>query len=440
MRHRWRGQPFNSKVVGVEQYRELGPPWTISPPSYHWLLRATLPDAPAVYFSEHCYDSVNSGPPYLTGGPFNKWDFQNGAWQESRESLIKATYTPTSPDREYSYTGVFTPGWFPPSGWTSTVNLPYLCTETGLGNSDGTNTWGDPSSYGATAWKRYRPGRSGADLGVFLGEAKDIPRMLRTTAKGFSDAYRRQFGRSPKASAKKAADHWLNTQFGWLPFLSDMRKFYKTWHTSDKMLKQLVKDNGQWIKRGGTIVTDESQSLYSSNDKTCNHRPALQALYFVGNKSNAGTSRITLVQRSKVWFEARFRYYIPDIQDVIWSKRALAHLYGLDVNPCLLWELTPWSWLVDWFSNVGDVISNLDTGFITNLAAKYAYVMGTTEKCYRVTSTANFLQGPHTVTWDFSLMRKARVAANPFGFNLTWSALTPRQWSILSALGISRLH
>lgn len=111
--------------------------------------------------------------------------------------------------------------------------------------------------------------------------------------------------------------------------------------------------------------------------------------------------------------------------------------FGLNFSPSVVYELTPWSWLIDWFSNAGDCISNMTD--YNDLTAKYAYVMGSRESRFRIESEMYYHKTTLRDTFVHSLSRKQRVEANPFGFGLTWDALSARQLSILGALGIGRL-
>jgi hypothetical protein len=123
----------------------------------------------------------------------------------------------------------------------------------------------------------------------------------------------------------------------------------------------------------------------------------------------------------------------------IWKASAVSHLFGLTPNPSVIWSATPWSWLVDWGSNVGDNLANLTTGYADNLAAKYAYIMGTTSY-QKVTDTETFFKqcGNQKFSLTENIQVKTRGAASPFGFGLSESNFTSRQWSILSALGVTR--
>jgi hypothetical protein len=140
------------------------------------------------------------------------------------------------------------------------------------------------------------------------------------------------------------------------------------------------------------------------------------------------------------WFEASFRYWIPDIGSPNWTKRATAALFGISPTPSLLWEVLPWSWLSDWFGNVGDVLANLSQNAAENLVAKYAYYMASSETRIYVSDTTYLTGNLQVSASAISIARsKYRTAASPFGFGLTSASLTAKQASILGALGISRM-
>jgi hypothetical protein len=114
---------------------------------------------------------------------------------------------------------------------------------------------------------------------------------------------------------------------------------------------------------------------------------------------------------------------------------------GADLSPETLWNLTPWSWAVDWFSNAGDVISNVDSFQIDGQVMAWGYIMEHT--VHRVTYTykgGTNVDGSPLVVSPVTLVTETKVRrrANPYGFGVSWNDLSPFQISILTALGISR--
>jgi hypothetical protein len=178
--------------------------------------------------------------------------------------------------------------------------------------------------------------------------------------------------------------------------------------------------------------------------------------------------RLERTTETTVWECGTFRYYVPDIGSDQWRQRAISALYGADLTPSLAWELMPWSWLIDWFSSVGSIVSNLSTNAVDNEALTNSYAMKTVEVRddvivrtswegldYQATSVDHnndqtisddefhdwYLSvppGSDTLSYSLIKVNKLRAYATPFGFGFDMSALSLRQLAILAALAISR--
>lgn len=384
----------------------------------------SYPSAGPLLGHEVCIDDTNAGPPYKTGGPFTL-----GRWSQDKRSIFgNGTLMGKN---GWRYEGGF---YFGSPYWTAndfaslfsdSPNRDIIASESGVEDA-----LSDAYSLGATGWNRARPGRPSAELGVALAEIRELPRMLKTTALAFK--------RGTKSLSNRAADQWLNSQFGWKPFLGDIRDMISTYFSMENQLRFLRNHNGKWLHRSCTL---NNQTELECNEETGRTHifPTLTSNFYDAWTADDWWIKTETSVSDRQWFEGRFRYYIPNINSVYWERNAVRKLYGINLTPSLVWELVPWSWLIDWFSNVGDVISNLDNNLADNLVAQYAYVMETKEWEATITSGCNFLGGPISATWRQCCTSKARAAASPFGFGLSSEAFTGRQWSILSALGISRL-
>lgn len=276
------------------------------------------------------------------------------------------------------------------------------------------------SAKGPEAWSKFRPKLSTVGLGQAFAEAKDIPDLFKVRLKEFKDL----------------GGNYLNYQFGWVPFVKDLKDWLNSIRNMDQQLAKLKRNNGRWIKSHGELFCNENHT---------------SDLYLYVTPSNG----LTIQDKSRevktfdrCWFSGSFRYYIPGITDGSWGKLKLtSKLWGLELTPSLAYELMPWSWLIDWFGNVGDVISNYTSINYDNMASRYAYVMRhtkTTEICKATVKAAYSEWGKPT---DYSIHRlstvvdaetKCRAAASPFGFNLEMADFSNYQLSILTALGISR--
>jgi hypothetical protein len=119
----------------------------------------------------------------------------------------------------------------------------------------------------------------------------------------------------------------------------------------------------------------------------------------------------------------------------------LDRAYGVVPGDTTLWNLTPWSWLADWFSNAGNVMQNIDAFLQNSLIMPYGYICHDITEEYQADWSGSVNRNgwsPMTLS-DYVVKHSyTRQQANPFGFGLSWDGLSLFQLSILAALGISR--
>jgi len=222
---------------------------------------------------------------------------------------------------------------------------------------------------------------------------------------------------------------------------------YYLWQSVDKQLGKIIRENGRGINRRATIE-DDSTSVPTSQDFSYPFANVLGGppAFFAGTTSYSST----VTTSRKVWFSAKYRYWIPDVSSSQWDLRARAALFGAIPGPDLLWEVLPWSWLVDWFENVGDVMSNMSLNAVENLVCLHSYTMEHLETKTESTAHVNVAaSNPGDVfvhpdcDQDFRSVTKTeskirRGGGNPYGLSADISSLSGGQLGILAALGISK--
>lgn len=287
------------------------------------------------------------------------------------------------------------------------------------------SNFGACEDLGAAAWAKFRPAKPRVSGSVFLAELKSAPQMLFKRLSSF----------------RNLGSNYLAYQFGWKPFLSDLRNWYESIIKIDRQIEQLCRDNGRWIRRRGDVF-QKTETASSSN------RASLYPVY--GMTWSDCTTTHTLTERA--WFSGAFRYYIPGLMSQKWGKvKAIQQLWDLEITPEQLYNLIPFSWLLDWFSNTGDVISNYMASVNESLVAKFAYIMYETSEQYSHQVTV-FPQwsvrdpvlgwkrcdpGPTICSNTITRTNKNRAAAEPFGFDFSFGSLSGYQKSILLALGLA---
>lgn len=288
-------------------------------------------------------------------------------------------------------------------------------------------------AMGATAISRTVPTAPSFSLITALGEIRNdgIPTIL-----GGAFLKARKLSQLPKT----AAGEYLNFEFGWKPFIADIRKLCSSVMKSEKILSDYEKGSGKNIFRHYEFPEDVSVTT-SEPEMGSVLYPALATYCY---DSYQGSLTKTVKTERKVWFEGTYRYNVPsgdDVRSQIASAASKAeHLLGLRITPEVLWNLQPWTWLVDWFLNIGDLLTNFSAFGTDELMLKRGYVMCSTNTTVTYTHQGTVYKngGPGVVSQSFSGESKLRLRASPWGFGVTFEEFTPRQIAILAALGITQ--
>lgn len=289
---------------------------------------------------------------------------------------------------------------------------------------------GAMNGFGATGIARALPTNPLSGMGQFLGELRQLPQVP------FKDWKKK--ARKFKSLARNGSNEYLNIQFGWLPFVKDLRDFAKVTRNSAKIIDTYARNSGKHIRRRSTVSKDRVTDV--GTPLTWVGAPAVPTNLVISN----GTQTRTTVTETSITFSGAFTYYLPEGNSTSAKMRrfeALAnHLYGVRLTPDLLWKLAPWSWAADWVGNIGSVIHNWSAFANDGLVMHYGYVMvrkTVTESWVGV--NLKLLTGPPANATDILVTEtKQRVRATPYGFGLNPSSFTGKQWSIIAALGISR--
>lgn len=277
--------------------------------------------------------------------------------------------------------------------------------------------------YSPKGWRRYQPLNPKVSTSQFIAELREFPRIP------FLFFERANFFRS-------LGSEYLNLEFGWKPFVSDVRSFFKEFLSFNDRYEQLVRDNGKPVRRRGPIFSniDTSSSTVTSGDGIDWNTPIFPTWVYGGSSGFQSIRTITTTVEQQYSFAGRFRYYLAPFDTTRYNEQIARIVYGVDLTPRLLYELLPWSWLLDWATSIGDSLSNLLNSVQDGLVADYAYTMGT----YRMTEETT-VAGPLATTTSYSIQEiKARDQATPYGFGLNVSTFSSRQKAILAALLLAR--
>lgn len=291
----------------------------------------------------------------------------------------------------------------------------------GIGNnaSDGT-----VKINGTTAIARTTPTSPVFSASVAIGEIRSdgIPSVIGVTQ-----------WRERAKFYRGSSGEYLNYQFGWLPFVNDIRNFCRAVKNQHELLTEFREGSGKNTRVSYHFPTS-TQSDFHSTTVVCRTSSGISL--------GSGPGGVNATQESKAWFKGAFTYHLPVGTSALDRSKRFAdyadHLLGVRLTPEVLWNLAPWSWAVDWFSNTGDIIHNFSVMGHDGLVLKYGYSMFLRQySCYTQCSPS-FTAGMVSRTVRSTYFR--RLPANPyFGFG-TVGTLSATQSAILVALGINHMR
>lgn len=281
------------------------------------------------------------------------------------------------------------------------------------------------NSYGSRAISATAPTKPAASLTTALGELfRDglpaIPGLQVLRDKSF----------------RSLGSEFLNSEFGLKPLLNDVQDLLKSVVNSTAILEQFRRDSGRIVRR-----------RFSFPPEISSHDDPPQAGYgrVMLCGASGAISPVLITNRTvrRVWFSGAYTYYLDVGEDLLSKARYYEQqanlLLGLRLTPEVLWELAPWSWLADWFTNIGSALSNVSLLQEDGLVIRWGYLMCHTVVDKTLTSSVDFTDGPEiSCKVNLRSERKERYRATPFGFGLSLAGLTDRQWAILAALGMTR--
>jgi len=246
--------------------------------------------------------------------------------------------------------------------------------------------------------------------------------------------------------AKGSGSEFLNSEFGWKPLVSDVRDASYAAANAHRLLAAYERNSGKIVRRRYDFP-EEKTELDEVVGPSDGFSFAIQDFNLLDFSKSKPVLHKTTKSYRKTWFSGAFTYHLPigyNSRNRLVSAAAKAGpLLGIELTPETVWNASPWTWAVDWFSNAGDVISNLSDWAVDGLVLKWGYIMEHTyqEVTYSLDRPCRFkpfgtcFASPVTAYIE----TKRREKATPFGFEVTWNGLSPRQLAISAALGITRV-
>jgi hypothetical protein len=270
------------------------------------------------------------------------------------------------------------------------------------------------------------PTRADVLIPNFLFELRDMPMML----KDAGDLLLGTFSPTARKRGKKnlAASQYLAYNFGWAPLISDVKKMFSFTQNVNKRTKEWNKVySSGGFRRRFDLGTNSAYRVSIGN-----------GVDTIGNF----TINSTITRNS--WGTVRWRPSSPRTgassrPTPNQIKRMVLGLSSKNIT-ANVWESLPWSWLVDWFTNVGDVLTA--TAGRDLVLPEAINVMSTTQGVsqtpHKVVLESGDWEGASTLnSGAFNYIHKERSQPS-VTIQANMGILNPYQLSILGSLALLR--
>jgi hypothetical protein len=261
---------------------------------------------------------------------------------------------------------------------------------------------------------------------TLMQDVIDLPRMIRDSGRLL---------RTPRnlMNAKQLANANLLAQFGWLPLIGDLHAILDFGSTVQKRHGELAKlyDRG-WIGRTvqlGTARFDDDSGktpkLISTSQFGCEPSPSFRWSRTTHCRK-WGSSRWKLSQRPP---------YRPSDAEVLAQAKRLASGMTVEGMARGLWEIMPWTWLLDWFTHTGGFIRSYSNTVPATLTSCCVMVEKRTESSFLRMDNTSVTGGEGTTSY----ISKSRGVGHPSLFNISLPNISANSMSILGSLFVQRL-
>lgn len=280
--------------------------------------------------------------------------------------------------------------------------------------------------------RRYRPTKPVFDLTRFIGELKDTPSLFTR-------------GNYIPGSPFDVGGGYLNYQFGISPSISDIQKGAEAIVKSHDIVTNFVRESARRVHRQGSITL--SDTTISGESNTHAGAQSLTVGPFIVSQALGAPSATFGGPRYRYYLNIRrvqrmfstFEYFVGDPDGYTtrmddYLSKAKKVLGGGATLP-VAYQLTPFSWMLDWFYDIGGLLSYqqdvADNGIVQ---IRGGYVI---EDQYHgsvgMFSRPGFYSGGGTMLYTERV--QTRSAGSPYSMSPTWS-MDPYKWAIVGALGL----
>lgn len=214
----------------------------------------------------------------------------------------------------------------------------------------------DLQAYAITGQSRCRIIKPVFDLNVEIAELRDLPHLARNVAslletlKGLG---KQGFLAAVDLLFKQAGDTSLGYHFGVMPLQRSLQKVGDLMIRADRIVNTILRNEGRIVHRRADLLDTSSTST------TEHPGDVVPVSTLMSNITHNSVIRTRKVE-DRIWYETGVSVQIPDFKRMSKEEFLLGQVLGQSPTPAQLWELQPFSWMVDWAVNVSSWLETME--------------------------------------------------------------------------------
>lgn len=287
--------------------------------------------------------------------------------------------------------------------------------------------------------RRYRPTKPTFDLTRFTGELRDAPSLFSKV--NYIPDRISDFGGS-----------YLNYQFGITPTASDLQKAAEAIIKSHDLVNEFVRQSAQTVHKSHTEIIDSNSTSGTTSThvstQTSNVGPFIVKHDLGGNYTSAGLVKVSYAAYSRRIHHvfSTFEFFVGDpygyttrMEDYLSKAKKLV---GGGLTLPVAYQLTPFTWMLDWFYDIGGLLAYqqdvADNGIVQTYGGSTI-----TDEYYGSVSFSDGKMPSNSAaytgggTCNFYQRHSSRRPGSPYDMSPTWS-MDPYKWAIVGALGLTK--
>jgi hypothetical protein len=194
--------------------------------------------------------------------------------------------------------------------------------------------------------------------GIVASTAKALTTAIFKSRNKVGRSFSPSLGNTLREVMKTGADGYLQTQFNILPLLSDIQGLQRSLSRVEKVIRNLIERQGRTQRRHYTfrwnpyVAKDPLvEKVWDKGFDTTFHTVGGEVLYYGTSDTIWCTSYIP-DSTATFHAEIEYNYHYTQFQLEHAKILGLLDMLGINLNPSIIWNAVPWSFVVDWVFGV----------------------------------------------------------------------------------------